>query len=96
METTLNDLRWKEVICVTDGTRYGYVDDCSFDLDTGQIRTLVVPGRARFFGLFGRREERLVRWEDVRRFGEDIILVEGVPEVRPAGRERKKFLWFLL
>jgi YlmC/YmxH family sporulation protein len=91
MENTLNDLRWKEVICVTDGTRYGYVDDVSIDLDTGQIRALVVPGAARFFGLFGRKEDKFFSWESVRRFGEDIILVEGVPETRLAKGRGQKF-----
>lgn len=91
MENTLNDLRWKEVICVTDGTRYGYVGDVIIDLDTGQVRSLVVPGPARFFGLFGRREERIIRWEDVHRFGEDIILVEGKPVLRPPEKGKRKF-----
>lgn len=91
MENTLNELRWKEVICVTDGTRYGYVDDVCLDLDSGTVRALIVPGRAKFFGLFGPREERVIGWDAVRRFGEDIILIEGAPEVRPRVRERKKF-----
>lgn len=90
METTLSDLRWREVISITDGTRYGFVGDLSVDLDSGKINGLIIPGRARFFGLFGRQEERLVRWSSVRKFGEDIILVEGVAEPRPVQRERKK------
>ncbi|MCC8064078.1 MAG: YlmC/YmxH family sporulation protein [Clostridiales bacterium] len=83
MFLTLNDLREKEVISVTDGSRYGYVGDLSVDMDTGQVRALIVPGEARFFGLFGRTEDRLIQWDNVRRFGEDIILVEGTPAVRP-------------
>jgi YlmC/YmxH family sporulation protein len=92
MELTLRELREKEVISVTDGSRYGYVGDLTVDLDTGQVRGLVVPGEARFFGLFGRREDRVFQWEAVRRFGEDIILVEGTPELRPSVREGRK--WF--
>ena len=80
METNLGELRYKEVISVTDGTRYGYVGDLIFDLDTGQIRSLVVPGQGKyFFGLFGKRETRLVGWDQVKRFGPDIVLVEGEP-----------------
>ena len=89
MECTLEELRYREVISVTDGTRYGYVSDLSFDLDTGQVRGLLVPGQGRFFfGLLGRREVRLVPWQQVRRFGADIILVEGEPS--PAPRQGKK------
>ena len=46
------------------------------DLESGQVRALVVPGKRRFFGLFGREEDKVIPWSSVRRFGEDIILVE--------------------
>lgn len=77
MDTRIGDLRCKEVINVTDGTRYGYVGDVEVDLETGQVRKLVVPGRLRFFGLLGREAERVFPWSAVKKFGEDIILVEG-------------------
>ena len=77
MDSRIGDLRYKEVINVTDGSRYGYVGDVEVDLETGQIRTLIVPGRLRFFGLLGREDERVFPWSAIRRFGEDIILVEG-------------------
>ena len=54
MDTRIAELRYKEVISVEDGTRYGYVGDMEVDLETGQVRALVVPGRRRFFGLLGR------------------------------------------
>lgn len=76
MESRIAELRCKEVISVEDGTRYGYVGDMEIDLETGQVRAIVVPGRRRFFGLLGREEDKVISWESVRRFGEDIILVE--------------------
>ena len=76
METRIAELRYKEVISVEDGARYGYVGDMEVDLDTGQVRALVIPGRRRFFGLLGREEDKVIPWTSVRRFGEDIILVE--------------------
>ena len=76
METRIAELRYKEVISVEDGARYGYVGDMEVDLETGQVRALVVPGRRRFFGLLGREEDHYIPWDAVRRFGEDIILVE--------------------
>ena len=92
MDNTLRDLRYKEVICVSDGSRYGYVGDVVIDLDTGRIKCLIVPGQARFFGLFGRREEVAIPWDDVCRFGEDIILVERTGAQRPRERERRRWL----
>ena len=76
MEVRIGELRCKEVINVSDGTRYGYLGDAQVDLETGRIEALVVPGRLRLFGLLGREEERIFPWSAVRRFGEDIILVE--------------------
>ena len=76
METRIAELRYKEVISVEDGARYGYVGDMEVDLESGQVRSLVVPGRRRLFGLLGREEDKVIPWTAVKRFGEDIILVE--------------------
>lgn len=88
METRIADLRYKEVISVEDGSRFGYVGDMEIDLDSGQVRALVVPGRRRLFGLLGREEDRYIPWDRVRRFGEDIILVEQEPQPRALRRRR--------
>lgn len=68
-----------EIINVSDGSRYGWVGDVEVDLESGQVRALVVPGRLRLFGLLGREEDRVFPWEAVRRFGADTILVETPP-----------------
>ena len=65
-------------MCPT-ASRYGWVGDVEVDLDSGQVRALVVPGRLRLFGLLGREEDRVFPWEAVRRFGADTILVETPP-----------------
>ncbi|MGI5930164.1 YlmC/YmxH family sporulation protein [Pseudoflavonifractor sp.] len=88
MKSRIADLRCKEIINVTDGSRFGYVGDVEVDLDTGQICALVVPGRLRLFGLLGREEDRIFPWDSVRRFGEDIILVES--GALRAGREERR------
>lgn len=86
------ELRYKEIIDIRDGTRYGYVGDVELDTASGQICALVVYGRLRLFGLLGREEDLVFPWSAVKRFGEDIILVEsGRSEGRTRGRERKNF-----
>ena len=79
MECRVSELRYKEIINVSDGSRYGWVGDVEVDLDSGQVRALVVPGRLRLFGLLGREEDRVFPWEAVRRFGADTIRVETPP-----------------
>ena len=75
METRIAELRYKEVISTADGSRFGYVGDMEVDVESGQVKALVIPGRRRLFGLLGREEDRRIPWQAVQRFGEDIILV---------------------
>lgn len=82
MDSRITQLRCKEIIDIRNGTRYGYVGDLEIDLESGKVRALVVPGRLRLLGLLGRERDRVFPWESVRRFGEDIILVEGAEEER--------------
>ena len=84
MDSRIGDLRCKEIIDVGSGCRYGYVGDVEVDLDSGRLRALVVPGRLRLLGLLGRTPDQIFPWERVRRFGEDIILVEQEPQSRGA------------
>lgn len=77
MDCRVADLRYKEIIDIGDGTRYGYVGDVELDTASGQIQALVVYGRLRLFGLLGREEDLVFPWNAVKRFGEDIILVES-------------------
>lgn len=77
MNCRIAELRYKEVIDIGDGSRYGFVGDVEFEADTGVIKALVIPGRLRWFGLLGREEDAVFPWSAVKRFGEDIILVEG-------------------
>ena len=81
MNNRVTHLRDKELINVNSGSRYGYVGDLEIDLETGRVLALVVPGRLRLLGLLGRTKDQVFPWESVRRFGEDIILVD-MPEER--------------
>lgn len=89
METRMGQLRLKEVISIGDGSRFGYVGDLELDLDSGQVKALVIHGRLRLFGLLGREEDIVIPWESVKRFGEDTILVDGIPRQLELGRRRR-------
>ena len=90
MDSRISDLRDKEIVSVVDGSRLGFVGDLEFDLKSGQVRAVVVPGRLRLFGLLGREEDRVFPWKDVKRFGEDIILVDAPTQTaRRPRRERR-------
>ena len=71
------ELQYKEVIDISDGARYGFVEDVELDPERGVIESIVVAGRPRMFGLLGREPDQVFPWSCVKRFGEDIILVDG-------------------
>ena len=77
MVCRIAELQYKEVIDISDGARYGFVEDVELDPERGAIESIVVGGRRRFFGLLGREPDQVFPWAAVKRFGEDIILVDG-------------------
>ena len=83
---TIRELCEKEVVQLEQGVCLGRADDLAFDPATARLQSMILLGRPRLFGLLGREEDRYIPWDRVRRFGEDIILVEQEP--RPARRRR--------
>lgn len=72
----LFELRQKEIINICTCKSLGCPVDIDFDICTGRILALIVPGPARICGFFGRDSEYIIPWECIRQIGEDIILVE--------------------
>lgn len=77
MKCRIEELKYKEVIDITNGSRYGFVGDLEVELNSGIIRSIIIPGRLRCLGLLGREADLVFPWSAVKRFGEDIILVDG-------------------
>ena len=71
------DLRNKEVINIYDGKSLGYVYDIEVNLEKGLIEGIIVPAQRRFFSFFGRGEDDyVIKWKDIKRIGDDVILVD--------------------
>lgn len=75
MVCRFEDLRCKEIINIRTGCKLGYPDDIEFDTCTAKICKLIVQGKSRFFGLFGKDEDVVIPWCDIEIIGEDTILV---------------------
>lgn len=71
------EFKHKEIIDVSDGAKIGYVDDIVFDTETADIVSIIVYGRYRFFGLFGRDDDMVINWSDIEIIGTDTILVKA-------------------
>lgn len=69
MVYSFNDIRCKEIINVRNGCRIGFPDDIEFENCTAKICRLIVYGKARFFGLFGREEDICIKWCDIEVIG---------------------------
>lgn len=80
MTVRFSQLQCKEVICVTDGRRLGYITDIRLEVPEGMAMSIVVPGPCRFFGIFGRQDDYVIPWSCIRRIGPDIVLVDVKPE----------------
>ena len=93
MPVKFTQLQCKEVICVSDGRRLGFITDIQVKIPEGNILAIVVPGPCRFFGLFGRNEDYVIPWCCVRRIGPDIVLVDVKPDECKVSRGKAGFLF---
>ena len=74
---TFVELRCKEVVNMRDGVNLGHIIDMIFDLH-GRIEGIVAPGFRRLV-FFRSADDIFIPWCDIKKIGEDIILVELKP-----------------
>lgn len=86
-----SELGYKEIINICNGHRLGFVCDAEFEFPSGGVKALIVPGPARFFGLFGREPDFLIPVDCVTRMGRDIILVEIKGDYGRSKRNKKTY-----
>ena len=87
MHCRIQDLRHKDVICLTDGAVLGPVCDVEVDTADARLNAIVIYGRPRLCGLLGREEDCVIPWRDIQVIGEDAILVKS-PPIGPRRRRR--------
>ena len=76
MICTLEELRRKEVIDIETGERLGFIDDVRIDLSTSEVLELVIYGRFRILGIFGRDTDTVIPCSDIKVVGSEVILIE--------------------
>lgn len=76
MESSFLELRCKEVVNVVDGKRLGHIVDIVFELSTGNITGIVVPGDKNIWNVFKSGGEIFVPYNQICKIGDDTILVE--------------------
>ena len=76
MSIKFSNLQCKEVICVSDGRRLGYISDIQIDVPEGNITAILVPGPCKFGGMFGPQDDFCIPWHCICKIGPDIVLVD--------------------
>lgn len=75
MGCRIADLRNKQVVCIKNGCVLGYIYDVEFNTCEGTLTAIIIPGRPRFFGIFGRDEDIVIPWSEIEVIGEETVLV---------------------
>ena len=92
MSIKFTDLQCKEVICVSDGRRLGFVSDVQIEMPEGKICAILVPGPCKVLGVAGRHDDFCIPWDCIRRVGPDIVLVDAKPDECRVPRQKRKLL----
>ena len=85
---SLSLLCQKDIISISTGQNIGRADDIEFSEKTAKVENLVVFGRPKFFGLFGREKDVKISWSDVITVGRDVILI-NTPEITVSDKKGK-------
>ena len=79
MGCRISELQCKEVICVSDGRRLGFISDIEVEVPEGCVTAIIVPGPCRYLGIAGRKDDYRIPWNCINRIGPDIVLVDADP-----------------
>lgn len=91
MNCRLVELRHKEVINKQNGCRIGCVDDLEIDSRNACVVAIIIYGRPKCFGLFGRYDDFIIPWKSIDLIGEDTILVSCEVPQHQKRRKRPPF-----
>ena len=75
MKCRLSDLKSKEVIETKSGVIIGRIDDVEINMEDSSVESMIVYGRPRLFGIFGREDDIVISYEDIDLIGKDTVLV---------------------
>ena len=90
MSIKLTQLQCKEVICLADGRRLGFIEDVQVEVPEGKIGAIIVPGPGKLLGLGASRHDYCIPWNCIQKIGPDIVLVDISPEECQVPRQKQR------
>ncbi len=90
MNCCIEQLCSKDVICVENGSRVGYVCDAEIDVCDGRMTALLITPAGS--GIFAKKSECFrVCWGDIVVIGDETVLVKNISPVTPPEKSPKGF-----
>ena len=80
MSAKFTQLQCKEVICISDGRRLGFIGDILVEVPEGRVSAVVVPAPGKLLGLGSHGSDFIIPWDCIRKIGPDIVLVDVKPD----------------
>ena len=71
----LSDLQNKDVVNVMDGKKVGSIIDVNINME-GKLESFILEKSKFFVSMFSSANEIEVRWGQIEKIGEDVILVK--------------------
>ncbi|WLR52387.1 YlmC/YmxH family sporulation protein [Bacillus tianshenii] len=73
----LSEMSGKEIIDLKRGERLGVLGHADFEIDetTGMIQSVLIP-TMKWFGFRKQGEEVRVSWQDIKKIGTDMIIID--------------------
>ncbi len=71
----LSDLQNKSLVNINDGRNIGNIIDVKVEEQTGNIKSLIIEGKGGMFTFLNKDSELEIFWSDIKKIGEDVILV---------------------
>ncbi len=95
MNYTLSDLKRKEVVETRSGIMLGRVDDIEICADNSTVKSMIVYGRPKLFGILGRDNDIIISNEQIDLIGRDAILVsvDNLSDITMNTTKETKFLF---
>ncbi len=75
MRMNLSDLQSKDIVDIKDGKKIGMIIDVIINR-SGMLETLIIQKNKFNFNFLSNREDFQIRWEQIKKIGEDVILVD--------------------
>lgn len=71
----LSDLQKKEIVNVNDGKKIGNIIDIHINI-SGQMDEIIIEKSSSFVSIFSSKNELSIKWDQIKKIGEDVILVD--------------------